>query len=69
MNEKMLSEIIKIYDEKLKELMPENEYTKFVESVAKTAFAAEIMLSPNEDFKKMVFENWDEITAPIKRED
>jgi hypothetical protein len=34
--------------------------------VAKTAFAAEVMLSPNEDFKKMVFENWDEITAPIE---
>ena len=68
MGEKGLQRVVKLYEKKLRELMPEDEYRQFVESVAKMVFAAEIMESPNEDLKELVFENWDAITAPVVSE-
>lgn len=69
MNEKTLTRMLKLYEEKLREYMTEKEYGQFAEKVSRMAFAADVMESPNEDFKKMVFENWDAITAPISTEE
>jgi hypothetical protein len=65
MDEKSLIAMMKIYENKLKEYMTEEEYTQFSEQVAKTVFLAEVLASPNDEFKKIVADNWDEITAPI----
>ena len=65
MNEKVLTAMLKMYEEKLKEYMTEEEYKQFSEQVAKTTFFAEVMCSSNEEFKQTVIENWDSITAPI----
>lgn len=65
MNEKTLLAILKMYEEKLKEYMTEGEYKQFSEQVAKTTFFAEVMSSPNDEFKQMVLDNWESITAPI----
>ena len=67
--EKLLTETLRMYEQKLKEYMTEQEYKEWSEMVAKTLFLAEVMASPNEDFKKMVAEHWDEITAPIEGDD
>ena len=58
MDEKSLIAMMKMYENKLKEYMTE-------EQVAKTVFLAEVLASPNDEFKKIVADNWDEITAPI----
>lgn len=67
--EKLLTETLRMYEQKLKEYMTEQEYKEWSEMVAKTLFLAEVMASPNEDFKKMVARNWDFITAPIEGDD
>ena len=69
MNEKTLTRMLKLYEEKLREYMTEKEYGQLAEKVSRMGFAADVMESPNEDFKKMVFENWDAITAPISTEE
>lgn len=68
MTEKTVHRILKMYEEKLREYMSPQEYRQFSERVARMTFAADVMESPNEDFKRMVFENWDAITAPIETE-
>ena len=65
MNEATLMSALKMYENKLKEYMSEKEYLEFSEKVAKTTFLAEVLASPNEEFKKMCLDNWDKITAPI----
>ena len=69
MNEWELMEALKMYEAKLREYMTEQEYKEFVETVSKTIFLAEVMTSPSEEFKKIVAEHWDEITAPIEVDD
>ncbi len=58
----MYLEMLKAYEEELQKHMPEEEFTAFATKVAKTSFLAEVMASPNEDFRNTVFENWDDIT-------
>jgi hypothetical protein len=69
MNEKAYIAMLKMYENKLKEYMSEEEYTKFAEEVAKGVFLAEVLASPNDEFKKMVADNWDDITAPMEEEE
>ena len=69
MSNEMLIQILKLYEQKLQEYMNENEYKAFTGQVAKIIFFAEVAQSPNDDFKKMVFENWDAITAPTGEND
>lgn len=60
----MLERIIalnKAYDKKLQELMTEEEYNAFARETVKQMFLAEIMASPDEEFKKFVTENFEEI--------
>lgn len=69
MNEKAYIAMLIMYENKLKEYMSEEEYTKFSEEVAKGVFLAEVLASPNDEFKKMVADNWDAITAPMEDEE
>lgn len=69
MYDKTLTAMLKMYEDKLKEYMTKEEYAKFSEEVAKTTFLAEVLASPNDEFKKMVVDNWDEITAPVGEDD
>lgn len=55
-------EMLKAYEEELRKHVPEEEFTAFATKVAKTSFLAEVMASPNEDFRDTVFEHWDDIT-------
>lgn len=55
-------EMLKAYEEELKRHMSEEKYKAFATKVAKTAFLAKVMASPNKEFKDVVFENWDDIT-------
>ena len=64
--EKTLTNALKMYEEKLKEYMGEDEYTEFAHYVAKMTFFAEMCACPNDEFKRFVFEHWGEITAPVK---
>lgn len=54
--------MIKMYEDELRKYMSEDDYRAFATRVAKTTFMAEVMASPNEDFRNTVFENWDDIT-------
>ena len=56
---------IKLYEAKLQEYMTMDEYMAFAQEVAKLTFFAEVNESPSEEFKKMVFDNWDFITGSI----
>lgn len=60
---------LKLYEAKLKELMPPKEYAAFVEETARAMFLGEVMSSPNEDFRQVVIDNWDAITAPVISEE
>lgn len=63
MNEKAYLEMLREYEKKLKEYMTEEEYQAFATMIAKKVFFAEVMASPNKEFKDMVFDNWDWITG------
>ena len=54
-------QMLKAYEDELKKYMPEDEYVAFATKVAKISFFAEIMSSPNEEFRNIVLENWDKI--------
>lgn len=69
MNEKIYSAMLKMYENKLKEYMTEEEYKKFAKEVAKTVFLAEIEERPDDEYKKMLNEIWDAITAPMEDEE
>ncbi len=58
----MYLEMLKTYEEELRKHMPKEEFTAFATKVAKTSFLAEVMASPNEDFRNTVLENWEDIT-------
>ena len=69
MNEQALREVLKLYEQKLQEYMTEDEYAAFSTQVSKLVFYAEVMRSPNDEFKEMVLGNWDAITAPTGKDD
>ena len=55
--------MLKRYEEKLKELMTEEEYFEFSKSVAKEAFFNELSRLPEGDFKDFALDNFQHITA------
>ena len=65
MNKGMMH-IIKRFEEKLRELMAEQEYQEFSTRVAKEAFAIEIDEMPDGDFKDFCQDNFLEITRTDK---
>ena len=63
-----MSDISYIYmigkcEEKLRELMGAEEYSKFAAEIARGAFKAEIASMQSSDFKDFVQSHFDEITA------
>lgn len=52
---------IRAYDKKIRELMTEEEYKKFSEETAKQILLAEIMASPDEEFKNFCLENFNNL--------
>lgn len=62
MNETILTLTLKIYEEKLIELMGMKRYKKFAATVGKAAFMAEIESMPEGDFKDFCKANFDKIT-------
>lgn len=61
MHEKALSGIIDAMDVKLRELMPWDEYKKFIQRVAKAAFWVEINMMSECDFKSFLARHLDDI--------
>lgn len=55
--------LIRLMDEKLKELMNEEDYNWFMTQIAREAFKVEIENCASEEFKKFVFDNWEHITG------
>jgi hypothetical protein len=51
------------YESKLKELMGEEEFTKFSTELAKSLFSEEIQSMPDGDFKNTVLNNFEAITG------
>lgn len=49
-------------EEKLVELMGKDDYKWFAEQISKEVFKEVVDASPSEDFKKMVYDHWEEIT-------
>ena len=62
---KYLSMMLKRFEEKLKELMGEEEYAKFSTEVAKEAFFAELTDMPEGDFKDFCLDNFNMITGGL----
>jgi len=56
-----MNTMLRMYDEKLKELMPEDEYRTFVAEVAKAAFRAEVANMPESEFKDLCLEQMEAI--------
>lgn len=63
MNEKFYLYIIDIYEKKLKELMGEDEYHKFIIAVSKDGFREEIEGMADSEFKDFCLKNFDMITG------
>lgn len=63
-----LMAFIRAYDRKIRELMTLEEYKKFSEETAKQVLLAEIMASPDENFKKIMMENMGKIMGEDKNE-
>lgn len=61
-----LMQIIKLYEDKLKELMPEAEFRAFIEQTARATFLSEVMAMPDGEFKQTIIDNWSAITAPVE---
>ena len=58
-----LSLIIRRYDEKLKELMPEKDYLEWSVAVAKESFFMECTKLPDGEFKEFVLDNFKKIVG------
>lgn len=63
MNEKQLMELLKIYEKKLKEYMPEEEFYKFSVDTAKNLFEKEVNEMADSEIKQFIKEHFDEITG------
>ena len=61
MDEKYYMFVIKKYEEKLRELMSEADFEKFVVSVAQADFEQEVKNMTESDFKDFCLENMDMI--------
>lgn len=58
-----LNKVIKMFEDKLRQGISEQEYVEFSKAVATIMFIDEVQASPSEDFKKFVAENWEKITG------
>ena len=63
MSEKYLTTMLKMYEDKLKEYMTEEEYKEFAVMVAKKFFFDEVCDMPKSDFKDFILDSWDTITG------
>lgn len=63
MSEKFYLYVIDIYEKKLKELMGEEEYQKFVIEVSKDGFREELEGMADSEFKDFCIKNFDMITG------
>ena len=57
-----MMQVLKIYDDKLKELMSEDDYDEFSQLTAKALFLHQIQECQDPDFKNFALEHFDEIT-------
>lgn len=57
--------MLQIYEDKLRELMGAADYSKFAEETARATFLSEVMAMPDGEFKQMIIDKWDSITAPV----
>ena len=62
-NEKIMTDMLKMYEEELKHYMSEEEYIDFSEQVAKRCFLKSVKRLPDKMLKKFCMENFDTITA------
>ncbi len=62
MSEQLLLNIIRLYEDKLKELMTEKQFDEFTGEVSRKAFKAEIDLMPDCEFKQVILDHFDELT-------
>ena len=62
----MFRAVTKAYEKKLEELMGKEEFEKFVFETTKQLFLAEVMACPDEEFKKVILENFDQITEDVE---
>jgi len=63
MNEKQLMELLKIYEKKLKEYMPEEEFYRFSVDTAKYLFEKEVNEMADSEFKQFIKDHFDEVTG------
>ena len=57
--------ILCMYETKLKELMPADEFTEFIKDIARKLFLQEIENMPEGDFNDYCFQHFEEITKYI----
>lgn len=62
-NEKIMIDMLQMYEEELKHYMSEEEYMEFSEQVAKRCFLKSVKRIPNKEFKHFIMENFDTITS------
>lgn len=55
--------LIRLMDEKLKELMSEEDYEWFMTQIAREAFKEEVENCCDGELKKFIFDNWEAITG------
>ena len=58
----MLKYMIDLYDKKMKELLPKDEYHEFTVSVSREAVRHELDGMADGDFKRFCLDNFDKIT-------
>lgn len=62
-NEKIMTDMLLMYEEELKHYMSEEEYMDFADQVAKRCFLKSVKRLPDKMFKKFCLKNFDTITA------
>lgn len=65
-NEQRLNKIVLEYEQKLAELMPDDEYWEFVSGIARKLFREEIDEMADGEFKDFVLENYRNIVGGVE---
>ena len=65
-NEQRLNKIVLEYERKLAELMPDDEYWKYITGVAQKLFREEIDEMADGEFKDFVLENYRNIVGGVE---
>ena len=63
MGENTLINMMKAYEEKLKEFMAPGAFAEFARKIAKDAFRTEVEAMEDSDYKDFILENFDKITS------